>query len=216
MGRLLGARVVYVESVTRIDAPSLSCRLIRPVAERVYVQWPELLEPLRARRYARQRPRPRVIFVTLGTHDFPFDRLLRALDRLPGDEELVVQTRAPGVRPAGARRGSTTLPYDELAEDIRRARVVVCHAGVGSVLTALANGKRPVVVPRLARFGEAVDDHQLAFARRLGEAGAVTLVEDVDALPAALAAPPEPPPAFGAGRLAADLRQTLERLVYSR
>lgn len=41
-GRLLGMRVVYVESFTRIDGPSLSCRLIAPVADRVYAQWPEL------------------------------------------------------------------------------------------------------------------------------------------------------------------------------
>jgi UDP-N-acetylglucosamine transferase subunit ALG13 len=156
-----------------------------------------------------------MILVTLGTLHFPFDRLLRALDGLPGDEELVIQTRAPGTGPAGARVVAE-LPYEELAAEIRRARVVVCHAGVGSVLTALANGKRPVVVPRLARFGEAVDDHQLPFARRLAKAGAVTLAEEVAALPAALAAPGEPPAAFGAGRLAADLRQTLERLVYSR
>lgn len=156
-----------------------------------------------------------MILATLGTLHFPFDRLLRALDGLAGDEELVVQTRAPGVRPAGARV-ITELPYEDLVGEIRRARVVVCHAGVGSVLTVLANGKRPVVVPRLARFGEAVDDHQLPFARRLAEAGAVRLVEDVEALPEALATPGEPPGAFGAGRLAADLRRTLERIVYSR
>jgi len=44
IGRLYGARVVFVESLTRIDGPSLSCRMIAPVAERVYVQWPELAE----------------------------------------------------------------------------------------------------------------------------------------------------------------------------
>lgn len=42
IGRLYGARVVYVESFTRIDESSLSCRMIRPVAERIYAQWPEL------------------------------------------------------------------------------------------------------------------------------------------------------------------------------
>jgi UDP-N-acetylglucosamine:LPS N-acetylglucosamine transferase len=52
VGRLRGARVVYVESLTRIDRPSLSCRLIAPTAERVYVQWPELLEALPRARYA--------------------------------------------------------------------------------------------------------------------------------------------------------------------
>lgn len=46
VARLLGSRVIYVESLARIDKPSLSCRLISPVATRVYVQWPELLEAL--------------------------------------------------------------------------------------------------------------------------------------------------------------------------
>jgi UDP-N-acetylglucosamine:LPS N-acetylglucosamine transferase len=51
IGRLHGARVVYVESLTRIEWPSLSCRLIRPFADRVYVQWPELQRAVRRSRY---------------------------------------------------------------------------------------------------------------------------------------------------------------------
>src|SRR5438445_5876158 len=52
IGRLRGARVVYVESLSRIDRPSLSCRLIAPFAERIYVQWPELEAAVRRSRYA--------------------------------------------------------------------------------------------------------------------------------------------------------------------
>lgn len=51
VGRLFGAVVVYIESIARIDEPSLSCRLIAPVAGRLYVQWPELLEALPQARY---------------------------------------------------------------------------------------------------------------------------------------------------------------------
>jgi UDP-N-acetylglucosamine:LPS N-acetylglucosamine transferase len=51
LGRLFGARVAYVESFTRMDSPSLSCRMIRPVADRVYVQWPELAKRLPGSRY---------------------------------------------------------------------------------------------------------------------------------------------------------------------
>jgi UDP-N-acetylglucosamine:LPS N-acetylglucosamine transferase len=51
VGRLAGAKVVYVESLTRISKPSLSCRLIRPVANRIYVQWPELVEAIPGSRY---------------------------------------------------------------------------------------------------------------------------------------------------------------------
>lgn len=51
VAKLHGARVVYIESLTRINGPSLSCRLIAPVADRTYVQWPELSEQMRDVRY---------------------------------------------------------------------------------------------------------------------------------------------------------------------
>jgi UDP-N-acetylglucosamine transferase subunit ALG13 len=118
-----------------------------------------------------------MIVVTVGTNEAPFDRLLQAFDVDQPTEELLVQHGPSQVRPTGASCVDF-LSYDELVDAIRRARVVVMHAGVGSIMTALANGKRPVVVPRLRRFGEAVDDHQVALGRRLQKAGLVTLVED--------------------------------------
>lgn len=51
IGRLRGARIVYVESFTRIDGASLSCKLIAPVAERIYGQWPEFIEAVPRARY---------------------------------------------------------------------------------------------------------------------------------------------------------------------
>ena len=51
VARMRGARVVYVESFTRIEGPSLSCRLIRPVAARVYGQWPEFAQAVPRARY---------------------------------------------------------------------------------------------------------------------------------------------------------------------
>jgi UDP-N-acetylglucosamine--N-acetylmuramyl-(pentapeptide) pyrophosphoryl-undecaprenol N-acetylglucosamine transferase len=131
-----------------------------------------------------------VIFVTVGTNEAPFDRLLLALDRLPRGEQLIVQTGASRMRPRGAVC-IEQLPFEALADHVRRARVVVMHAGVGSVLVALTNGKRPVIVPRRAEFGEAVDDHQIAFARRFAAAGLATLVEDEETLPAAVVTVPE-------------------------
>lgn len=126
-----------------------------------------------------------MIFVTIGTSD-PFDRLLVAVDDLPVEEELIVQHGASRVRPAGATY-LEFLPFAELIDTIRRARAVVTHAGAGSVLTILREGKKPIVFPRLRRFGEAVDDHQVAFARRLDEAGLVVLAENRAAVIEALA-----------------------------
>lgn len=128
-----------------------------------------------------------MILVTVGTNEARFDRMLLTLEATLPDEELLVQHGPSPIRPPGATCVDY-LPYEELVYAIRRARVVVTHAGVGSIMTALANGKRPVVVPRLQRFGEAVDDHQVELGRRLHEAGLVTLVENPCDVGAALGA----------------------------
>ena len=127
-----------------------------------------------------------MIVVTVGTNEAPFDRLLQAFDVERPTEELLVQHGPSHVRPTGASCVDF-LSYDELVDAMRRARVVVMHAGVGSIMTALANGKRPVVVPRLRRFGEAVDDHQLDLGRRLHESGFVIFVESPEDVLGALA-----------------------------
>jgi UDP-N-acetylglucosamine transferase subunit ALG13 len=203
VGRLLGIPVVYVECGGRADRPSLSCRLVAPVAARIYVQWPELVQAVpRARfvgriRFSREdvplfQPRTAepltdaTIFVTVGTCPFPFDRLIRALDELPDTENVVVQTGVSHIRPTRAL-SVDFLPFDELTAYIRQARIVVTHGGIGSVLLARASGKRPIVVPRLPELGENVDDHQLAFARSMAVEGLITLVEDPDRLPEVLA-----------------------------
>lgn len=159
-----------------------------------------------------------MILVTVGTNEAPFDRLLHMVDGLLPEngagEELLVQHGPSLVRPAGAECVDY-LPYDDLADAIRRARVVVMHAGVGSIMTALANGKRPVVVPRLARNGEAVDDHQVALGRRLDTEGLVTCAETDEAVAEALAQPPAAA-ALDLGpsrRLVADLRAFVEASV---
>lgn len=128
-----------------------------------------------------------MILVTVGTNEAAFDRLIVALDRIPPGEELIAQCGSSSHRP-GRAVCFDFLPFEDLTQLARRARVVVTHAGAGSTMVSLANGKRPIVVPRLRRYGEAVDDHQLPFARRLAESGLVTLVEDPERLPEALAA----------------------------
>ena len=60
------------------------------------------------------------------------------------------------------------------------------HAGVGSVMISLANGKRPIVMARRHEFGEHVDDHQVELARRMEANGLATFVDDAETLPAAL------------------------------
>jgi UDP-N-acetylglucosamine transferase subunit ALG13 len=150
-----------------------------------------------------------MIFVSVGTHEAPFDRLLQAVEELRPDEQIVVQHGPSGVRVPGAVEAEY-LPFEEVVDYIREARAVVMHAGVGSVMIALANGKRPIVMPRLHRFGEHVDDHQLELARRLEANGLVTVVEDHERLAEALAQPSEPAGGMsGTPWLGNDLREYL-------
>jgi exopolysaccharide biosynthesis glucuronosyltransferase PssE len=129
-----------------------------------------------------------MILVATGTNGPPFDRLLRAVDELDLDEEIVVQYGPSDIRPRRARCVDY-VGFDELAALVRQARSVVTHGGVGTILLALMNGRRPIVVPRLARFREVVDDHQLVLARRLGEEGLVTVLEDPKLLRQTLSEP---------------------------
>jgi beta-1,4-N-acetylglucosaminyltransferase len=153
-----------------------------------------------------------VIVVTTGTNETPFDRLVTAAGMLAGEERVVVQHGSSRLRPSGVELVDF-LAFDELAELVEEARVVVTHAGVGSVMLALGRGKVPIVLPRLAAFGEAVDDHQATFGRRIATAGLVRFVEDVatlieavhDLRPAAVSA-------FGDGRRGA-LHVELEEVI---
>ena len=126
-----------------------------------------------------------MILVTVGASQIPFDRLLRAMDDFAIGEQVIVQHGASSVRPAGASC-VPFIPLARLSELVREAQAVVTHAGVGTILLALTNGKRPYVVPRRQMFGEAVDDHQLECGRRFARAGVVTLVEDPTGLAAAI------------------------------
>ena len=154
-----------------------------------------------------------MIFVTTGTCE-PFDRLLRAVDRLETDEPIVAQCGASTVRPRRARC-LDFIAFDELTRYVEEARVVVTHGGVGSVLVAIRAGRRPIVVARSRRFGDAVDDHQLPFARRMHEAGRILLLEDADDLTSAVEAE-APAPATGDLKslgLVTDLRRYLTGAV---
>lgn len=125
-----------------------------------------------------------MIFVTVGTHEQPFDRLLREVDRLAAEgrvlQPVFCQTGYSSYRPAV--RSVPMLPYPEMQKYLSSADVVVSHGGPGSILPVLAAGKPLVLVPRQRRFHEHVDDHQVAFCRRLSRERDLPLVLDIDAL----------------------------------
>jgi UDP-N-acetylglucosamine transferase subunit ALG13 len=131
-----------------------------------------------------------VILVTVGTHHQPFTRLIQAVPTLPSDELVVQYGHSPAPARRSAREAIPFLAYDRLAALMDAADVVVTHAGVGSVLTAVRMGHTPIVVPRLERFDEHVDDHQVELTQTLEETGRVIAVWEMDDLAATVASVP--------------------------
>jgi UDP-N-acetylglucosamine transferase subunit ALG13 len=130
-----------------------------------------------------------MIFVSVGTGRFPFDRLVRAVDQSAAalhGEPVFVQL-GHGVYTPIRCRWARFLSYQELAEQISQARIVVTHGGAGLLLLCRRSGKVPIVVPRRRRFGEHVDDHQVELTRRMARDGHAVLVEEPDALAGAIA-----------------------------
>lgn len=200
VGRLLGAAVVFVETFGAVERPSLTGRLMYPLTPHFFYQWASLAGVYPRGRFAgpvfsalpaAERPEPGAeIVVTVGTSQRPLDRLFRWLDALCASGELTTPLYAQHGASAAPQRfpGVAFLPAPELERRLSRARVVICHAGAGALGTCIKYGLRPLVVPRLSRHGEAVNDHQQELAAALAAAGRAVLCPDRGSLAAALRA----------------------------
>ena len=119
-----------------------------------------------------------MIFATIGTQA-PFDRFVKMLDELCAnfDEEVIVQTINSEYKPKNIKCVDFLTP-DIFAEYFSKARLVISHAGMGTILSALQQDKPIIVVPRLASLGEHRNDHQMATAMRMNELGYVYVAYD--------------------------------------
>ena len=181
----------FIESAARLEGPSLTGRLMTyvPGVNRYtqYERWAgngwnyrgsvfDAFQSAPAR--TAETPTPRRIVVTLGTYrGVQFRRIVeRLLQILPSDADVLWQTGFTDVHDLGIE-GKTAIPEKELSEAMAAADVVVSHAGVGTALAAFEVGRCPVLVPRRAAFGEAVDDHQAQIAADLAGRDLAVAVE---------------------------------------
>jgi UDP-N-acetylglucosamine transferase subunit ALG13 len=158
-----------------------------------------------------------LIFLSLGTHQQPFLRALDLVEPLAQrGVELVVQHGSTSPRPGLPNVTWVELmPFDSVVEAMASADNVICHAGVGTIMTALQAGHTPVAIPRQARYGEHVDDHQLDIATRFAERSLVRCVtQETDLLP--LLAPRDTDHDNRIGRGSAELHAALSSAVARR
>jgi beta-1,4-N-acetylglucosaminyltransferase len=153
-----------------------------------------------------------LIFVTVGGMR-PFERLVKEIDRIAGelDEKVVMQIGSTDYEPKNCEY-FRFVPRKDIEEFYDGARVIVCHAGGGSILTALQHDKPLVLVPRIKSYGEVFDDHQLEIARQMESRGA-TVVYDISNLkPAIDKANAGAPKLAAGGNLVGALKEYLDRL----
>ncbi|QXE01066.1 glycosyltransferase [Terribacillus sp. DMT04] len=107
-----------------------------------------------------------MIFVTVGTHEQPFDRLIKEIDSLKGNkaikEDIFIQTGYSTYIPQHCSY-KKLLSYEEMNNRAAEANIVITHGGPASIMLALQHGKIPLVVPREKKHNEHVNDHQVEF-----------------------------------------------------
>ena len=102
-----------------------------------------------------------MIFITLGSQKFQFDRLLKEVDRLIADG--VIQEKV-------------------FAQIMDQCDSVITHGGTGVIIGAVKKGKKVIAVPRLAKYGEHVDDHQLQLLHQFDDLQLICACYDVEQL----------------------------------
>ena len=124
-----------------------------------------------------------MIFVTVGS-DTPFDRLIRTIDRWAfqnGRRDVYAQIGKHAWKPQFISHTEMLAP-EEFKCHIRAARVVIGHAGMGTILTALQHARPVLVMPRSGAMGETRNDHQLDTARHLSGIDGVDVARDEKSL----------------------------------
>lgn len=127
-----------------------------------------------------------MIFVTVGTHEQPFNRLIKEVDRLKKEgiitDEVFIQTGFSTYEPKYCE-WKKIISYDEMDDYMNCADIVITHGGPATFMDVIARGKKPIVVPRQEKFGEHVNDHQLDFAYQVkNRYDNIEVIEDIKTL----------------------------------
>lgn len=127
-----------------------------------------------------------MIFVTVGTHEQPFNRLVKKIDDLVADgtikEKVVIQTGFSTYQPVHCDNHKM-MSFEEMQSTLKEARIVITHGGPSSFIEALQFGKVPIVVPRQEKYHEHVNNHQADFTELIDKRmNNIIPVYDIDQL----------------------------------
>lgn len=126
-----------------------------------------------------------MIFVCVGSREYPFDRLIRKVDELVADgtitDRVVGQIGQTKYEPRNFE-WFRFMDRDAFRKCQEEADLIISHAGAGALVSALKMGKTVLAVPRLERYGEHIDDHQTQISGALAKEGYLREVLDMEGL----------------------------------
>ncbi len=130
-----------------------------------------------------------MIFITVGSQKFQFNRLLKEIDKLIENgninEEVVAQIGVSDYLPKNYKYYDF-LTREQFQNFMKKSDLVITHAGTGAIITALKNDKKVIAIPRLSKFGEHVDDHQIQLIDEFKELNSIEAVYDIEDLKEAI------------------------------
>ena len=126
-----------------------------------------------------------MIFVTVGSQKFQFNRLLEEIDNLIEkgkiQEEVFAQIGVSDYKPKNYEY-KAFMTQDEFNSYLDKSDIVITHAGTGVIINAIKRGKKVIGVPRLAKYGEHVDDHQIQLIKEFTDMNFISAVYDTSKL----------------------------------
>ena len=122
-----------------------------------------------------------MLFVSLGTQDKEFKRLIDYCEALNIDEEIIVQAGLTHYR-SDKLKILNFIEQDDFEKYLSEARVVICHGGVGTIINALNKGKVVIACPRLAKYHEHHNDHQVEIIKEFEKRGLILALRENDNL----------------------------------
>lgn len=127
-----------------------------------------------------------MIFVTLGTQDKQFVRLIEAVNKIDTDEQIVAQVGSTNCSKLKLRDNIKIYDYlsdNEFDKYMNNARIIITHAGVGTIIKGLKLNKTMIVAARLKKYKEHVNDHQLQILDNFSKEGYIIPLHNFEDLP---------------------------------
>ena len=130
-----------------------------------------------------------MIFITLGSQKFQFNRLLKAVDSLVErgiiTDKVFAQIGYSDYIPKFYKY-KAFLDRNEFSKLVEKSEIIITHGGTGAIIGAIRKGKKLIAIPRLKKYGEHVDDHQLQLVKQFDEMNLICSCDNCDLIEKAL------------------------------